>query len=256
MNLRRRTAAVATCIAFILLIAHAAAADPSPRPNLLLNGNFVVGAGNAPDHWRTEAWISSSGATAYKWIPPAGGKPGEVSVDNLEANDARWVQTLTLRPGWYYFSVEARAGDVAPDHSGVSISVLEDGITSSDLQATTDWRQLGFYLKVGGRGADVEVALRVGGFSSLNKGAGYFRNASVVAVEAPPSNASPAFDLESIRRAALPTPVGRPWSLAATFVALAGVAILGWWLYSGQTIAPAPIDSRAQRRRRNRRKVR
>jgi len=247
----------------IVLCTRTAIADPKPQPNLLANGTFAVGAGNAPDDWRTEAWISTPSATTYRWIPPAAGGPGEVEVQNLQGNDSRWAQTITLPPGWYYFSVEARAEGVGANLAGVSISLLEDGITSPDLHGTADWRRIGFYLKVRGAGADVEVALRVGGFSALNTGTGYFRNATVVAVDGPPANASASaiFDLAEIRKAALPTPIGHPWTLVLTFIWLLGLAFFGWRLYSdpakaAATPTPRQTTSRANRRRAERRKNR
>jgi len=258
MILRARKLLLPIIAVITMLCAGTVIADPKPSPNLLLNGSFAVGAGNAPDNWRTEAWISTPSATTYKWIPPAGGNPAEVEVQNLQANDSRWAQTVTLQPGWYYLSVEARAEGVGADRTGVSISLLEDGVTSPDLHGTADWRRIGFYLKVGGNGADIEVALRVGGFSSLNTGTGYFRNATIAAVDAPPPNASPTYDLAEIRKAALPTPIGRPWSLVLTFILLSGVALLGWRLYGDPAIAaaPTPVVSRATRRRAGRRKPR
>jgi len=87
------------------------------------------------------------------------------------------------------------------------------------------------YLKVGGQGADIDVALRIGGFGSLNTGKAFFRNASLVRVDAPPPNATPTYDLNAIRQQAAPVPIGSPISLAFTFAVLAGFAWAGWRIF-------------------------
>jgi len=222
-----------------LATAIAASADES---NLLHNPAFNVGSGNSPDNWRTEAWINSPEAVQYRWIPPANGQPGGLEVINRQPDDARWMQTMALGPGWYHISVDARAANVPTDKTGVNISLLEDGIMSPDLRGTTGWQRIGFFLRIGGHGADIEVALRVGGFSNLNRGAGYFRDASVERIDAPPPGAGPVFDLDSIRKAAMPTPIGQLWTLVATFLLLGIIGYLGWRAYGEATIGVASIS--------------
>jgi hypothetical protein len=205
----------------------AAAAD---QKNLLINGDFAKGSEDQPDLWRTEAWINTPEAFQAHWHSYTD-KPCELEVDNLQANDARWMQSLTLSPGWYQLSVDVRTEDVGAKESGATISVMEDGIMSADIHGTTDWQRVTLYLKVAGHGADVEVALRVGGFGSLNTGKAFFRNASLVAIDAPPPSATPTYDLMAIRQQGLPVPIGSPISLVLTFVALAAIAWTGWRIY-------------------------
>jgi len=212
-----------------------ASAQPTAKSNELRNSDFAHGSGNSPDFWRSEAWVSDPSAVEYRWLAP-GVNPGQLEVNNLEPNDARWMQSIALPPGWYHISADVRAENVPADKTGANISLLEDGVMSRDLHGTTDWQRLGFYVKIGGHGADVEVALRVGGFSNLNRGIGYFRNASVDRIDTPAANATPVFDLEAIRKAALPVPIGQPWTLVATFMLLGVVAFLGWRAWSEATI--------------------
>jgi hypothetical protein len=207
--------------------AHAAAAD---QKNLLLNGDFKKGSEDQPDSWRTEAWINSPDAFQTHWHSYTD-NPSEMEVDNLKANDGRWMQPLTVPPGWYQLSVDVRTEDVGAKESGASMSVMEDGIMSADIHGTTDWQRVTLYLKVGGHGADIDVALRVGGFGSLNTGKAFFRNASMVAIDAPPANATPTYDLNAIRQQGAPVPIGSPISLIVTFLALVGIAWAGWRIY-------------------------
>jgi hypothetical protein len=214
-------------LAAVSIPCRAAATD---QKNLLLNGDFAKGSEDQPDSWRTEAWINSPDAFQTHWHSYTD-KPSEMEVDNLQANDGRWMQPLTVLPGWYQLSVDVRTENVGDKESGASISVMEDGIMSADIHGTTDWQRVTLYLKVGGHGADIDVALRVGGFGSLNTGKAFFRNASLIAIDAPPPSATPTYDLLAIRQQGAPVPTGSPISLVVTFVALAGVAWAGWRIY-------------------------
>jgi hypothetical protein len=196
--------------------------------NLLNNGDFARGAGPSSDGWRIDAWVLTPGTTDYTWIRPEGSKPGELAVDTHRDNDARWVQTVSLGPGWYYISVEARTEQILPYFIGANISVLEDSIVSADLKGTNEWTKLGFYLHVGPKGGDVDVALRVGGFMNLNRGKAWFRHARVIRVNGPPPGEQHVFDLEQIRKDEVAGPIGRTWSLVATFIAFLLLAVIGW----------------------------
>src|SRR5260370_21899269 len=107
-----------------------------------------------------------------------------MEYDKLQANEGRWMQPMNLPPGWYQISADVRTENVGAKESGASISVMEDGIMSADIHGTTDWQHVTLYLKVGGHGADLDVALRVGGFGSLNTGKPFFRNAALIAIYA------------------------------------------------------------------------
>jgi hypothetical protein len=226
-----RRAAFASVIFLCVLLA----AGPTPgraadQKNLLLNGDFTKGSEDQPDSWRTEAWINSPDAFQTHWHSYTD-KPCELEVDNLKANDGRWMQPLTVAPGWYQLSVDLRTENVGDKESGASISVMEDGIMSPDVHGTTDWQHETLYLKVGGHGADIDVALRVGGFGSLNTGKAFFKNASLIAIDAPPPKATPTYDLIAIRKESMAVPIGSPISLVLTFVALTGIAWAGWRIY-------------------------
>lgn len=231
--------AQATRVAAASPTARAGASDVPAGRNLLANGDFAHGSGKSPDNWRTGGWNESPSVTTYDWLHSTGSEP-ELIVNNLQPNDARWLQTLSLGPGWYYVGAEVRAEDVPLNAAGAYVSLDEDAINSSDLHGPADWRRLGLYLKVGAHGADVDVALRLGGFGSLNAGRAFFRDARVVKLDAPPTGAAPVFDLSAVRRSLVAPPVGRPWTLAAAFVMLAIATVAGWKIYGADDLAPAP----------------
>jgi len=226
------------CAAAILMIAMALSARAT-EAKLVLNGDLAKGSEQQPDDWRTEAWVNEPAAFAYTWIHPQNEVPGQLEVNAIKPNDARWMQSLTLAPGWYHLSAEVRTENVGTKETGATISIMEDGAMSPDIRGTTGWQTVGLYLHVGGSGADVEVALRVGGYGSLNSGRAFFRNVHAEKITSPPPGATPVYDLTAIRKASQPEPVGHPATLWATFVALALVAYYGWRLFGSEETAPA-----------------
>ena len=234
--------ALMVCAAAILVVVPALSARATAA-NLILNGDLVKGSEQQPDDWRTEAWVNEPAAFAYSWIHPQNGVPGQLEVDAIKPNDARWMQSLTLAPGWYHLSAEVRTENVGTKETGATISIMEDGAMSPDIRGTTGWQTVGLYLQVGGSGADVEVALRVGGYGSLNSGRAFFRNVHAEKITSPPPGATPVYDLTAIRKASQPEPVGHPATLWATFVFLALVAYYGWRLFGSEENAPAVAQS-------------
>ena len=244
MKMRRRLkwnfGAIALSAIFILI---ALTSQAGAAQNLLVNGDFAKGSEDQPDNWRTEAWINKPEGFVTHWHHP-GTDPGEMEVNNLQANDGRWMQPLQLAPGWYQMSVDIRTENVGAKESGASISVMEDGIMSPEVKGTSGWQHEALYLKVGGHGADIDVALRVGGFGSLNTGRAFFKNARVEKIDAPPPNAAPTYDLMAIRKAGEPVPSGSWWSMVLTFVMLATIAIVGWGMFVDAPIVVEPKRKR------------
>jgi hypothetical protein len=233
----------------VFVLAILAAAPPaSASRNLLNNGDFSRGSGESVDGWRTDAWVLSAGTTDYKWIAPYNGEAAEVAISSHKDNDARWVQGLSLGPGWYHISVEARTRKVLPFFTGATVSVLEDSIMSEDLRGDTDWTPLGFYLHVGGHGADVDLALRLGGYMNLTRGQAWFRHARLVKIGAPPEVAR-VFDLDAIRKTEATGPIGHLWTLVATFLALCSSTLVGWRMMTEPPAQPRRV-ARIRRRRR------
>jgi hypothetical protein len=228
----RKLVAAAALLALLLarapVCAGAAAARADAARNLLVNGDFTRGSRDSVDGWRIDAWILTPGTTDYHRIPAHDGQAAELKVFTHRDNDARWAQPLSLGPGWYYISAEARTEDVFTFMVGANVSVLEDGIKSEDLKGTRGWQRLGLYLKIPPRGADIDVALRLGGYMNLSRGAAFFRNASVIKVAAPRAGAPYVYDLGEIRKSETTGPIGSPWTLVATFMVFIAVAALGW----------------------------
>lgn len=219
--------------AILLALAIGTKAEPSAAVphNLLNNATLARGSGDSCDGWRSDAWILSPTATSFSWIPPNEGHPGQLEVDTMRDNDARWTQNLSLTGGWYRISVWARSEDALSFFTGANISVLEDGIVSADLRGTQPWQELVLYLKIPPYGADIDVALRLGGYMNLTRGKAFFRDPAVVRIGAPPIGANHVYDLGAIRKSEAGSPIGSRWTLYATYLALAAIAVIGWRLF-------------------------
>ncbi len=220
------------------------AAQNGAAQNLVVNADFSKGAGESPDHWRTESWEQKPDVTTYAWIHQPG-EPAQLEVNSAKPNDARWMQSLNLDPGWYYLSAQVRTEGVGDKATGASVSIMEDGAMSHDVRGTTPWREIGFYLKIGSRGGDIEIACRLGGYASLNTGRAFFRDVKVVQVKAP-AQGEPSFDLDTVRKESAEPPVGKPWTLAATFILLAAISYFGWTRFD--TPKPAARQDRVVQR--------
>ena len=248
---RARLASAGIIAIVIVLIGFAILPQARAEQPILLNGDLAKGSENQPDDWRTDAWVNDPSAVAFAWDHPPAGGPGMVEVTALKENDARWLQSLSLSEGWYFISGEIKTENVGNDKIGANISVMDDSVMSAEIKGTTDWTHVNLYFRVGKKGADIDVALRVGGFGSLNTGKAYYRNVTMTRVDAPPPNAQQTFDLEKIRAAGQPAPIGRPYSLVLTYLLLIAIAYAGWYLYA---IEP-PKVTRAEARREAKKKA-
>src|ERR1035437_9699901 len=120
----RRRRAILLCAVFpgaMLAAVSTTCRAAAEQKNLLLNGDFAKGSEDQPDLWRTEAWINKPDAFVAHWHSYPD-KPSELEVDNLQADDGRWMQSLTVQPGWYQLSVDLRTENVGAKESGATIS--------------------------------------------------------------------------------------------------------------------------------------
>ncbi len=208
---KRSSVVLRLIVAFGLSIpALAAATLQANTANLVRNADLADvygGVGSDPNAviwWQTDGWVQAPTATSYRWRKELGAAPGEFEIDSALPNDARWEQRVRLEEGWYYVSVEARTVGVGRMETGANISILDDWIASKDLRGTVRWTRIGFYVNVTGSAAEVRLALRLGGYGRLNSGRAFFRNPSVVRVEAPPAGATDVAWFELDRKRSQP----------------------------------------------------
>jgi len=173
-------------------------AGPVRAENILVNGDLSKGIGKLPDGWKTAGWNNNPDATTYTWHHSPG-EPSTIEVDNAKPNDSYWFQRIHLAQGWYHLSAFIRAEGIPSEGVGANLSIVEDGMISEQFHGTTDWKKVGFYLKIGSAGAELPLGCRLGGFANLSTGKVYCRDLEVTQIDAPPSGASPKYDLDAIR---------------------------------------------------------
>jgi len=198
--------------ALVILFLSACRSAPSLQRSaaIVINGDLSRGQ-QSPDSWRTDS--QEPGAATFEWHRIEG--LGELSISSHKPQDSRWVQTIHLNPGWYFFSVNIRTENVPANGVGASLSLLVGGIMSRGSSGTTGWHRVGFYLKVG-EPAQVDLACRLGGYSSPNTGSAFFRDIQASRIDKPPPDAAQIYDLDVERgiKAAEPESVGTGYHLA------------------------------------------
>ncbi|MBY0274016.1 hypothetical protein K2Z84_01650 [Candidatus Binatia bacterium] len=174
-SIRRLSAACAT----LLLLASVAGASTE----LVKNGLLTEGEAGKPKEWRSDAY--SADASRLTWTVDPNGL-GVLAIDSDKPNDARWVQSVPVSPNtWYLLSAWIRAEDVGAQAMGVYLSVLDTFYNSRDLRGTAPWQPVSFWVKTGSIDTSLQVACRLGGYSSLNTGRGWCSGLSVVAAGTP-----------------------------------------------------------------------
>ena len=163
------------------------------QATLLHNPDLSAGTGDAPQCWEHDALTGPPGYVTFEWVNYK--QPAELEVFNYEPYDSRWKQTLHLKPGWYHFSADVRTENVGEGDTGANLSIMESWIHSRQLNGTNYWEPIGFYLQVP-KETDVELACRLGFYSSENTGRAFFRNVSVTKVDAAGAE-DPSFKLET-----------------------------------------------------------
>ena len=147
------------------------------------NGLLTEGRDGKPERWRSEGYATD--ATEYVWTVGDDGL-GLLGMTSAKPNDARWVQSVPVSPGtWYQVSGWVRAQDVGAQSLGAYLSVMDTFFNSRDLRGTTDWQQVGFWVKTGSLETSLALACRLGGYSSLNTGTAHCTGLSVVAAGTP-----------------------------------------------------------------------
>ena len=117
-------------------------------------------------------------------------------VDNLatdlpEPNDARFVQDLHVREqSWYHITGKVRTENVGQGAIGAYLSLMEGFQNSQDVKGThPDWEALELWVKTEKWQDRLQLALRLGGYSSLNTGEAWFTDIVAEPVSGPAPNA-------------------------------------------------------------------
>lgn len=197
------------------------------QENLLVNSSFETTDGNGmPDGWYTEQWFTQEGYTVYQTVDEGqdGGK--SVVITNLGANDARFVQSVSVAPeSLYCLSGYIRSNGVSDAGWGANLSI--SGVYSATegvYDATDEWRYVELYGETGEDQTQLAVYVRLGGYSGESEGSAQFDNIQLCKVDHLPDDvvadlwfrpaARPAVEEETTPAAA---PFW-PWLITLSFV--------------------------------------
>ena len=177
------TPRVATAVALALLLLAPASAEATRE--LVRNPLLTRGKAGEPLFWKKAAYRMETEITEFAWTTDAT-KVGVLSIHNKVENDARYEQTVQVSPDtWYRVTGWGKAENVGAGKMGLYISVMGTFHNSRDLRGTLDWQPLSFWVKTGSLETKLQIACRLGGYSSLNTGRGWCTGISVVAAGTP-----------------------------------------------------------------------
>ncbi len=171
----------------VLLLLSCASADGN---NLLANGGFEkVDASGMPEDWRTVSYLDISSNTLFE-ITEEEAHSGTYSarIVNANLNDARYVTTIQVEPeSVYRVSGYILVKDMESGGNGANFA-LEDQYAASESVFDThgEWQYVEWYGETDTDQTEVELGVRVGGYSAESKGTAYFDDISVEKVQEVP----------------------------------------------------------------------
>ncbi len=184
--LKRRL--VALC-ALVILLFETAPALALDGENLLYNSDFSATSADQdlPSGWYYEAWFPEASA-AYLEQDGDGGR--YVVIENLEPNDARVSQLVTVEPDTYYrITCEILADGIEGD-AGATVSVTDTYASSEPIYLTDGFTPVELVGRTGPEQTELVLSLRVGGYGALSSGVAMFRNVSMQIEPNPPADAA------------------------------------------------------------------
>ena len=221
-------------VALILLLGLNASALAAE--NLFENGDFSILDGELPAGWEKEMWHTDAGISKL-YVESDGFDGSCIAVINVDANDARFAQTVEVEPeNLYRISAMVKAEGCDADGYGANLSI--DGLfTYSDPVYDTDgkWQEVELYGWTGKDQHVLTVFARVGGYGHLSTGKAWFDDLEITVAEDVPFGveAHDFFKTETQQSASFgddPEP-GEPERFTETFLLGAfvyAVAVLGF----------------------------
>ncbi|MGO9057611.1 MAG: hypothetical protein ACLQU2_09530 [Candidatus Binataceae bacterium] len=187
---------IAMALALSLVAMAFAPSLVAAQSNLLLNADLTAGSGDTPLDWQNSQYgepQQQPGDVTFEWDNNT--QPASLKIWNYQSADSRWTQELHLKPGWYHFTASVRTENVGEIDTGANLSIMNTWFLSRNVKGTSYWEAIGFYLLVQ-KETDVILACRLGVYSSMNTGQAWFRDLSVVKIDAPADDGDPSFKLD------------------------------------------------------------
>ena len=165
---------IITFLCLFSLICFPAFSEPA-EDNLLFNGSFeILDEDGLPDGWFPDAYILDPG---YSIFSVETGKDGmnAASVCNTAGNDARFAQTVSVKPETLYCLSGFISADGITGGHGANLSVEGVYAFSKKLYETDgEWEYIEYYGETGPDQHEITVFARVGGYSGESKGTARF----------------------------------------------------------------------------------
>lgn len=225
--------------------------------NLVGNPNFTS-AGGVPLGWS----IHTLPGCGFRFeVHQQSGAPGEFELINDEPVESALEQSVTLKPGWYLFTVEIKTESLgtagSPPQLFVKSATFPIQTMAHPLGWTEDWKKLRLTFRAGVKVPDVLIGFGLGNWGRPNTGRLLIRNPTLVATEGQaPVFGSPELDVEdnpdleeiaetkfamlnALREEKPIVPSNRftaRWTVVAVYAALLLVAFIGWSLVSPKHI--------------------
>lgn len=182
---------VSLLMIFLLVLACAGACAEGAAENLISNGDFsLLDSAGMPEGWSREMWITDAGVSMLS-VSEDGWDGRCAVVTNVDANDARFAQTIAVEPdSLYRFSCRVKAENCGAEGCGATLS-FEDCFSYSQqvLDSDGEWEEICIYGRTGKKQTELTLFVRVGGYGQLSSGRAYFDDVSAVKVDSVPEEA-------------------------------------------------------------------
>ena len=128
-------------LALLLTLCLPWAALSEGENNLLKNGDFSDVVDGDPVGWRRDMWLTDTGVSLLT-VDEDGYEGSCVTVTNVDENDARFAQTVSVEPDTLYrVSGMIRASGVDPEGYGATLSIQDVFVYSDGLYDTGgEWK--------------------------------------------------------------------------------------------------------------------
>ena len=159
--------------------------------NLLYNGDFSkLDEDGLPEGWFPDAYVLDDGYSEFT-MREGDREDGSLvlEINNLGKNDARLAQFVDVEPeSLYCLRGEVKAENVQGGH-GVNLSVEDVYAFSEEYHDTNgEWVSIEYYGETGPEQNELTVFARVGGYSGVATGKGWFANLSLTKVDRVPGD--------------------------------------------------------------------
>ena len=177
------------CALLALMALFAALTGALAEENLIVNGDFSEMDGDLPAGWRKEMWLTDQGISLLS-VEDDGLEGRGACVSNVDANDARFVQTVTVKPDTLYrISGMIRAERCDGEGYGANLSVGGVFVYSDSKYDTAGrWEYVELYGYTGDDQTSLDVYCRVGGYGQLSRGKAWFDDIEMAEADRAPSD--------------------------------------------------------------------